>query len=280
MAVTTAAARLTEAHRTTQAKTGALVAYAAARLWMKTVKRDNLEESTTAWMRLVRALLLQQRKKSITTTRVYYPAFRKLEIPDAPMFKMPEIETISDEQIFTALRVTGPIAYQKAVKRVNDLKEHDAPLTPELEKALLDDAFESASKTSAAAAMRLTLDGGRDQMKEAARSDRLALGWARVTQANPCYFCAMLASRGFDYGKNAFTESNSLFVGAGKAKVHDGCQCTMEPSFSHDSELPGSGAEWEALWASSTGDVFGKEKMRKFRAAFEGREYKKRSGRK
>lgn len=273
MAVTTAGARLTEAHRTTQAKTGALVAYAAARLWMKTVKPGNLEETTSAWMRLVRALLLQQRKKSIATTRVYYPAFRKLEIPGEPMFTMPQIETIDDEEIFTSLRVTGPIAYQKAVKRVNELKDHGAPLTPELEKSLLDEAFESASKTSSAAAMRLAIDGGRDQMLEASRSDKLALGWARVTQADPCYFCAALASRGFDYGKNAFAESNSLFVGAGKAKVHDGCQCTMEPSFSHDSELPGNGAEWEALWASSTGDVFGKEKMRKFRAAVEGRKY-------
>jgi hypothetical protein len=273
MAVTTAGARLTEAHRSTQAKTGALVAYAVAKLWMKTVHQENLEESTTAWMRLVRALLLQQRGKSTTTTRVYYPAFRKLELPNEPMFSMPKIDVISDEQIFTALRVTGPIAYQKAVQRVNDLKSHGAPITPELEKSLLDDAFESASKTSGAAAMRLTLDGGRDQLEAAAKSDKLALGWARVTQANPCYFCAMLASRGFDYGKNAFAKSDSLFVGEGKAKVHDGCQCTMEPSFSHDSELPGTGAEWEALWASTTGDVYGKEKVRKFRAAVEGRKY-------
>lgn len=273
MSVTKGGATLTQAHRASQAKTGAIVAYAVAKFWLKTVKPDNLEETTSAWMRLVRALILQQRKKSISTTRIYYPAFRKLEIPDEPMFKMPEIDDISDEQIFTSLRVTGPVAFQKALKRVNEL--HD--LDPDVEKALLNEAFESAAKTSAASAVKMTLNGGRDMMKEAATSDRRALGWARVTQAQPCYFCAMLASRGFDYGKDAFAKSDSLFVGEGKAKVHDGCQCTMEPSFSTDSELPAFAAEWSAIWADNTGDVFGKEKVRKFRAAFEGREYKKRS---
>lgn len=275
MAVTQAGATLTQAHRTVQAKTGALVAYAVAKLWLKTVKQDNLEDTTAAWMKLVRALIIQQRRKSVTTTRAYYPAFRRLELPDEPMFKMPDIEDITDEQIFTALRVTGPIAYQKAVTRVNDLKTHGAPMTDEVEKALLDEAFQSAAKTSAASAMRLTLDGGRDQMTTAAKSDRRALGWARVTAADPCYFCAMLASRGFDYGKNAFAASDSLFVGEGKAKVHDGCRCTMEPSFSTDSELPAHSAEWESLWVANTGDVFGKEKVRKFRAAFEGRDYRR-----
>lgn len=279
MAVTSGGATLTQAHRSAQAKTGALVSYAVARLWLKTVKQDNLEESTAAWMRLVRALILQQRKKSITTTRGYYPAFRKLELPGEPMFRMPDVDPIDDEQIFTALRVTGPIAFQKAVGRVNELKERGAPMTDEVEKALIEEAFESAAKTSAASAMRLTLDGGRDQMLAAAKADRRALGWARVTQANPCYFCAVLASRGFDYGKNAFARSDSLFTGEGKAKVHDGCQCTMEPSFSTDSELPPYSAEWSAIWNANTGDVFGKEKMRKFRAAYEGREYKRRSRR-
>jgi hypothetical protein len=276
VSTTKAGATLTQAHRTTQAKTGALVAYAVARLWLKTVKQDNLEETTATWMRLVRALILQQRKKSIQTTRVYYPAFRKLELPGEPMFEMPKIEDIDDEQIFTALRVTGPIAYQKAAKRVNELKERGTPMSDEVADALLKEAFESAAKTSAASAMRLTLEGGREQMKEAAKTDRRALGWARVTAADPCYFCAMLASRGFDYGKDAFKASDALFVGEGKAKVHDGCRCTMEPSFSTDSELPAHSAEWESLWASSTGDVYGREKFRKFRAAFEGREYKRR----
>lgn len=273
MAVTNGGATLTQAHRVTQAKTGALVAYAVAKLWITKVKQDDLEDSTATWMKLVRALILQQRKKSVTTTRIYYPAFRKLELPNEPMFRMPDIEPITDEQIFTSLRVTGPIAYQKAVKRVNELKSHGMPIDDATEKALLNEAFESASKTAAASAMRLTLDGGREQMLEASRADKLALGWARVTQANPCFFCAMLASRGFDYGKDAFKESDNLFTGAGKAKVHDGCQCTMEPSFSHDAELPAHSAEWSAIWNDNTGDVFGKEKVRKFRAAYEGRKY-------
>ena len=140
---------------------------------------------------------------------------------------------------------------------------------------------DSAAKTSAAAAVRQSLAGGRDLMREVSSNDKAALGWARVTQDNPCYFCAMLASRGFVYGADAFEDSDALFTGGGRAKVHDGCQCTMEPTFKRGSKMPGNGEEFSQLWADVTAQygVGGREAIRAFRAAIEGREYKRRNRR-
>jgi hypothetical protein len=275
VSTTKAGATLTQAHRVAQARHGAQIAALALALWLRTVKTDNLEETTTTWMEKLITAIFSTRNKSASTTRVYYTAFRQLEIPEVPRFTIPATPELLVERVETSLRVTGPIAYQKRIARIKELDDLD----PRVEKALTDDAFRSAAKTSSAAAVRLVLDGGRETMHTAATEDRFALGWARVTQANPCYFCAMLASRGFDYGKHAFDDSNKLFDGAGKAKVHDSCQCTMEPSFSNKSALPDHSAEWEKIWADNTGDVFGEEKVRKFRAAYEGRKYKTRSKR-
>jgi hypothetical protein len=263
------AAELTTAHRTVQARRGAVLAYAIAKLWERTVKPANLEETTAAFMRVALALIRRERDKSASYTRVYYPKFRALEIPDAPVFEMPEAPELIREAVETSLRVTGPIAYQKKVAQIDALD-----LTPELEKTLLTDAFESAGKTTAAASVRHALDGGRDLMREAGKQDKLALGWARVTRDDPCYFCAMLASRGFVYGKDAFTDSNAMFDGSGVAKVHDACQCTMEPTFHRGSNLPGRGADFEAIWEQASLMSSGpKENRRAFRALLEGRPY-------
>lgn len=271
MALTPTAAVLTEAHRTSQAARGAFVAYAGAQLWAKTVKPDELERTVSLWMRLMMALVRRERSKSARLTAAYYPRFRELEIPSAPKFDLPEIPQLLEEKLITSLRVTGPIAYQT---KISDLKRLD--LSPTLRKAMEDEAFTSAGKTSTAAAIRHTLDGGRDLMRAAAQADKVAIGWARVTQATPCYFCAMLASRGPIYGEHAFEDSDTLFSGGGRAKVHDSCQCAMEPSFSRQTEWPGRARDFENLWIASTGDVSGAEKVRAFRAAFEGREFKPR----
>lgn len=271
MATNVFASGLTDAHRAAQARRGAFLAYAIARLWERTVKPANLEETTAAFMRLAIALIKRERKTSVGLTRTYYPAFRALELPNAPAFELPPAPELIQEAVETSLRVTGPIAYQKKVAKVQELD-----MTPELERALLQEAFSSAGKTTAAAAVRHALDGGRDQMRAAGKEDAKAIGWARVTQANPCYFCAMLASRGFVYGERSFEDSDAMFTGSGVAKVHDACQCTMEPTFKRGGDLPGRGADFEQLWIQATEMSTGgpKQDRKAFRALVEGREYR------
>lgn len=273
MATTIEGAALTEAHRAEQAARAAFVAAASIRLWNRTIKPEQLERTVAVWMRLMVALIEREHKTSYNLTKSYYPEFRKLELPGGPKFTVPAEMKVNRDQVFTSLRVTGPIALQKKLTEVKQLE-----MSPELEKAFIDDAMDSAAKTSAAAAVRQSLAGGRDLMRDAAGSDKAALGWARVTQDNPCYFCAMLASRGFVYGADAFEDSDVLFTGGGRAKVHDGCQCTMEPTFKRGSKMPGRGEDFSQLWADVTEQygVGGREAIRAFRAAIEGREFRPR----
>jgi hypothetical protein len=74
-------------------------------------------------------------------------------------------------------------------------------------------------------AMRQTLNGGRRVIRGQVLDDGSAWGWARVTDADPCEFCKMLASRGPVY-KSART--------AGRVdlhRYHDGCGCNVVPLF-------------------------------------------------
>lgn len=270
MSVNPFAATLTETHRAAQARRGAFVAYAISALWLRTVRQDNFAETTEKFVQLALLLIGRERKKSVQLTRTYYPQFRQLELPGTPKFELPPAPEIDVARIETSLRVTGPVAYQKKLDKINQLD-----MTPELERALLQDALETAGDTVAGSAVRHTLNGGRDQMRDIAHADPKVIGWARVTRDAPCFFCAMLASRGPVYGQKVFEASNSLFSGAGTAKVHDSCQCTMEPAYARGGAWPGRGRDFEALWNQATTMSAGgpREDMRAFRALIEGRKY-------
>ena len=72
----------------------------------------------------------------------------------------------------------------------------------------------------AGAASGLTMAGGRETLIGFLAEDDQALGWQRVTAADPCAFCAMIASRGA-----VFSASSADF------ESHDHCSCTPEPFY-------------------------------------------------
>lgn len=113
------------------------------------------------------------------------------------------------------------------------------------------EATEAAAKAVSAKAMRLVADGGRAPlMAEVRHGRRGAIGYARVVDADPCPFCAMLASRGAVYRSDAFTGANDLFSGDNDFKVHDGCGCLLEPVYGkHATNLPAGSAELAREWA-------------------------------
>lgn len=124
---------------------------------------------------------------------------------------------------------------------------------PAEEKQAMDAGLVKSSKVS----MRIVGDGGRNLVQQRVDHDRSALGFARVLDGNPCYFCSMLASRGAEFKERSFDASNAKFKGDGVAKVHDGCHCTLKPVYSQlDSRDPVSQAllkQWEANTEGFTG---------------------------
>jgi hypothetical protein len=102
-------------------------------------------------------------------------------------------------------------------------------------------------------------DGGRHTVLENVGQDRQARGWQRITAAQPCSFCAMIASRGA-----VFSADTASF------EAHDHCQCTAEPVYSRGDSRPEQARQWADLWDESTRGVSGAKAQRNaFRRAYE-----------
>lgn len=124
---------------------------------------------------------------------------------------------------------------------------------------------------SSGAAVRQAMNGGRGVTNEVMRVDRRVVGFARVTDNNPCAFCALLASRGAVYGKGAFARSDSAREAdranpkstwaknpeaardvpdgwTNVAKVHNNCRCHLRPVFANESRWDAAARHFLQLW--------------------------------
>lgn len=128
-----------------------------------------------------------------------------------------------------------------------------------------DQAMDAGRVLSSKVAVRIAIDGGRAVVRRGVDLDHEAVGWARVLNVDPCYFCAMLASRGAVYKRDSFDRSNGSFEGEGVAKVHDGCRCGLRPVYSHsDTRDPTAEAAWQQ-WKDHAQGLPSKEAIRAFR---------------
>lgn len=121
-------------------------------------------------------------------------------------------------------------------------------------------ADQRAQLLSTEVASKLVLSGGRDTTVAAVHADKRALGFMRVPDDDPCYFCAMLASRGPVY-KTA--ES------AGELNDwHPDCDCHVEAIFTRNAAIPAASKGYADLWKTSTAGKSGQEAINAFRAAY------------
>lgn len=132
----------------------------------------------------------------------------------------------------------------------------------------------TALSTTLGTSARIALDGGRTTTADTIAADPVALGWFRVTDDDPCAFCALLASRPVLKGKgslytskDSFAASNAKFEGSGEFKVHNGCGCSLAPLFSADQELPKANQEAAEVY-QNRGDG---PALKAFRKAWESR---------
>lgn len=274
-----------------QARVG-LTAYVESIAEWQRVNPVSVTESATAWLAAVLAIVRGQRRQSRSVAIAFYRLYRALTtghtltLPGRPPgtttlgelrdlwagasgderrlypddrrvipeddFDWPEPDDErDDEAAITSLIATG-------VSRAYDLSERGRLDDPDF---LAD--LESAGRGASQAADMQAIRSGRDIINGASQRDERALGWARVTDGDPCHFCAMLASRGAVYRSReaaGATSNDGVLPNSPERlqRYHPSCHCQVVPIYSRDQFwVPGSRElheEWQRVARGLSGD--------------------------
>lgn len=135
-------------------------------------------------------------------------------------------------------------------------------------------AIDTMAVNLAGSATTLVLEGGRETIRDAADTDKAAIGWLRVPDADPCSWCAMLASRGAVYrdASTAGRGKSDAFVGEGLFKWHDHCGCNAVPVFSADDPRLRAADDLYDQWLRETQGHSGKGARDAWRRYWENRD--------
>lgn len=240
-----ASARLTQTYKTQQNREAAKVAALIALYYQKSVDPSN-PEAVERWLEIMLPRLIASSDTGAERARVFFDSLRRLELGVNDGFRASAALGVIDEGVRKSLLTVGPYDY---MNKMADIRRLD--VSPQQEKALLAEAKQITTKKLAAAVVRHSQAGGRQTVFENAENDEVALGWVRVTRANPCYFCAMLASRGLHYRsfkEGSFDMSDARFTGEGDAKVHDGCGCSLKPAYADNDPIVDNNKTFVDMW--------------------------------
>jgi hypothetical protein len=219
------------------------------------------------WVERAVALLIKASDDGARSAALYATALRRLEVPDAPRYTPRAATGRVDQGVSSPLLLAGPYDF------MNRLAEFQAapPQGVTIEQAKKELKEVTADKV-AAESIRYAQMGARQTTFDVSQEDAVALGWVRVTSADPCWFCAMLASRGLQYRpykEGAFERSNERFEGSGNAKVHDSCRCHLKPVYFETDKRVLKTKEYAEMWSAFTsGESSGKENLNNFRVGY------------
>jgi hypothetical protein len=213
---------LTDLHRRQQMALRASVVRDVMKLWpaWQPSKPDSYQAFERAMVLLVQSRSVQ----SAAISARYYEMFRAADAPGRQIARTVPLAAARDEaEIRASISVTARAGVHTAL---------GAGQTYEA-------AMRNGLVRVSGAASREVLNAGRDTILEEVKRDPRSQGWARVTGADACPFCAMLSSRG-----PAYSESGVDF------EAHDHCSCGAEPVY-EGSEWPGRGREFQQRWYES-----------------------------
>lgn len=224
----TRALALTDAFKARQNREAAKLAALIALYYQQ---RVNVEDprSVDAWLALVIPRLIRASDLGAREAAEFFGALRGIEVPGAAPFAPTPTLGVIDRGVRASLMAVGPGDFVNKMTRINQLD-----VSPQQTKALIREAKATTTSKVAGAVARHAQAGGRQTVFDNATRDRVALGYVRVTREKPCFFCAMLASRGIGYRpykEGAFDLSDARFTGDGDAKVHDNCGCSLKPVY-------------------------------------------------
>jgi hypothetical protein len=281
------AQRYVEDHRDDQETIAAALALQLFPLW-GLMRFEELDDTTVPWLQASLPIIQRAYQQSQHVTARFVQNYRwalnaeaepiefvlpRVEIPaGVPVHRGQQLEwdplkgieapAFNNQQVATNLVVNGPVKVKAAMPG------------PE------QDLMEAAQVQSTGAAIRQAANGGREVTKQAVKRDRIAIGWARVTDAAPCYYCALLASRGAVYKENSFAASDQRFKanpdGSGLnpemyndvAKVHDNCRCMLRPVYFKYQAMDSEAKHYLRLWNKVAGGRSNANAIKEFRRQY------------
>lgn len=206
MALTAEGRALTDANGRRQLAIAARAASVGMVLWSDLDPSD-LDGSGLNWLASNVALTSQFQAQSSDTTAAYIDRYRAAEgISAAGPVVTPSFDAALTSQI---LLVAGPLRVKALVG-----SGMSGP-----------DALARAKSGYAGMLRRQVLMGGRETIDLTTEQDQQATGWRRVSDGDPCAFCAMLCSRGPVY-RSAKAAGDP--VAGGGLHYHSHCGCHAE----------------------------------------------------
>lgn len=312
-------AYLAARHAEDQQNVSVALAAALFPLW-NLMELRSLDSSTVRWVtvaleRVETAYLQSQRLAAVFNASVRFASLSTAPplILESPQAQVPSVPIspgafVMPDLVETPLTVRLPAVIDSAspqwvLDRVEDLAGESTQQTVELQrfdagdvaktltieanyrtkKQLPGDEVElmqAALVRSSGGAIREAMNGGRGVTARVVDLDRKVLGYARVTDSDPCPFCALLAARGGVYGRPSFIASNRKFdeqdreqakllgipMKAPKdlpfgwsdvAKVHNHCACTLRPVYTKSQSQDAGAKHFEKLWKEDLTDKSG-----------------------
>jgi hypothetical protein len=211
MAQTAEGRELTEANRVAQLAISGRAMAASKILW-DGVDVANLDRAAERWMPSQLALLQRFHRDSNRVEAAYLNEYRLAEIGQ-PAEVVPA--TFATAKMRNAMLLAGPVRTKLLIGNGMNPDEAKLKTFPKLSGIV----------------RRQVLDGGRGSVVNTERGDSRAIGWRRVTDGDPCTFCAMLCARGPAYFSAGRTQGNVLRAsrqGDMRLLYHGHCGCTSE----------------------------------------------------
>lgn len=205
MAATSRGAVLTDQHRRDQVRMAITADSQARRAWDGTLDLNDLKGSQPVWKNTIMRLIETWWRVSARTAANYIPRFREAEIGEGIEVAVPE---------FDRSRVAREVDWTGAVNVLWHISRGETAAA----------AYVAARSLFLGIFHEAVLDGGRMTVREMAKRDTRAIGWRRVSDGDPCAFCAMLVTRGPVYT----SEQHALSRQSDMLKYHPHCGCTCE----------------------------------------------------
>lgn len=235
--------------RRVQALLAAQMAQQVLRVWRELMNPAKVDASWPAVRSALMPIVQQARAQSSVLAQAAYREARAEAGVGADGFEPSGPLPLAIKRLESALDVTGPVEFKKAIA---------AGKSPQ-------QAMDAAAVRMVGSTQYLALEGGRSVMKESIDADERATGWARVTDSDPCAWCAMLASRGPVY-KSAKTAGDPR---QGGNRYHDHCSCQAWPAFTNDEPFIGIAEKLYDDWLAATRGRGGTHAVNAFRRWWE-----------